>query len=162
MLVVEIVRAVLQEDSQRSDRALANQSRIQIASRHHRVSVLRRSIANRYVAADDADHLAKHIGPVPGNGEGTNRSAAGAADRALPGIVGQAVTAGDARQHLLDHEPRITIVQGIVFSRAMIWILHAKRIWIGLGEMARRDEDADGDWNVATMYQVVEYHRHAQ
>src|SRR5262245_55188864 len=57
VLVVEVVRAVLQEDAHRPLRVLADQSRVDVAATDVRE------------AADVADHLAKGVGPLPRDGE---------------------------------------------------------------------------------------------
>ena len=54
--------AVLQEDLDRLDRVLADQRRVEVAARHHRLAVLRRPVADRGVAADHADHVAELSG----------------------------------------------------------------------------------------------------
>ena len=72
--VVEIVAAVLQEDAERLAVALADHRGVDVAA------------ADVGEAADVAEHLAKRVGPLPGDGERADAAGAGAADRPLVGI----------------------------------------------------------------------------
>src|SRR5207249_2996918 len=79
-LVVDVVRTVLQEDADRLGRSAADQRRIQVATRNHRLAIARRAVADGGVAADATDDLAKRIWPFPRHRERANRPAACAAN----------------------------------------------------------------------------------
>src|SRR3954471_16991027 len=76
MFVVEIGAAVLEEDADAADRALADHAGIEVAAGDERLTGTRRRIADRSVAADLGDDVAERIGPMPGDSEGANRTAA--------------------------------------------------------------------------------------
>src|SRR4051812_9872595 len=67
-LIVQIVRAVLQEDAERFVLGLANLFRINV------------SATDVGKATDVAEDFAKRVGPFPGDGESANAAAGNAAD----------------------------------------------------------------------------------
>src|SRR5262245_51441146 len=72
-----VVHPVLDEDADRPAPRLADEFGIHVAALEVRE------------AADEADHLAELIGPLPGDGEGADGPAAGAADGPSLRILGQ-------------------------------------------------------------------------
>ena len=105
--VVEVIRSVLQEDSQRLLFLLANQRWIDVPA------------PNVREAADVAEHLAKLIGPLPRDRERADAARTDTADRALVGIVGQIerMFLHGERQELVEQEPSVLVAQRVVFKR---------------------------------------------
>ena len=129
---------------------LADQRGIEIAARHHGLAIRGREVADGGVAADHADDAAEHVGPLPGHGERADGAARGAADGALLRIVGEVVLLAHLRKHLLDEEARVGVVQRVVLFLAMVRDCCIPRsVGIGLAEISRRDEDADGHRHLA-------------
>src|SRR5690606_10716656 len=98
VLVVQVVAPVLQENAQPTHRTLADQRGVEVATRHQCACLRRRLVADGDIAADEADHVAEGLRPVPGDGERGDRAAAGATDRAPRRIAADAVLALDQRQ----------------------------------------------------------------
>src|SRR5437867_9152794 len=77
-LIVEVARAVLQEDADRPDRGLPDERRVDV------------SAADVREAADVADDLAELIGPLPRHRERGDASRAGAANATVRREIGRA------------------------------------------------------------------------
>ncbi len=133
MLVVEVVAAVLHEDADRADRAFADQRQVEIAARRHRRAGAGRVAADRGVAADEADDIAERIGAMPCGGEGGDRAARRAADRAPFGRIREMPAPGHLGQQLLRQHPHIGVAERVIFGRAMVRIAHSR----GLGDNAQ-------------------------
>ena len=162
MLVVEIVRAVLEEDPDRLDRRLANQRRVEVPAGHHRLPFLRRAIRNRRVAPDQADHVAELIGPVPRDGERADGAAARPANRPPCGILRHRVLLPDLGNQLIHEKARVRIRQRVVLRRAVVRVARPEVLRVSLAPLTRRDEDADRRREVLLVNQVLQDLRHSQ
>ena len=135
--VVQVVRAVLQEDADRFALGLADPRGVDVAA------------ADVGEAADLREHLAELVGPFPRDGEGADRAAAHAADGALVGVVGEldGVLLRDEGQQLVDEELGVGAAERIVLEAAVAAVRAAH---------AGVDEDADGHRHLSLGDEVVE------
>src|SRR5260370_20411748 len=104
---VEIVGGVLEEYADVLLVGLADDARIAVAA------------ANVGEAADVAEDLAEHVGPLPGGGEGADAPGGGAANAAGRGVGAQLVLLADLGQYLLFEKLDILRRQRIVFKAAI-------------------------------------------
>ena len=146
MQIVEIGRAVLQEDSQWLLLGLTDQGVIVV------------SAANVGEAADVADDSAKLIGAFPCDGERTDASRTDAARTAACGIVGQfqLMSFAQTGQRFLNQEPCVLIAKRVIFEAAV-----APPLLIGLSsrDVAGIQEDANRDGHLFLVNQIVEHNR---
>src|SRR5437867_8842266 len=140
-LVVDVVRTVLQKDANRFGWSTTDERGIQIAARSHRLAVARRAIADRCVAADATDHVAKPSRPFPRDGDGAIRPAARAANRSGFRVFGEIIGLADLGQHFIDEETRVTVTERVVFGGAIVRVAAAD-LDILVTTRAGRDEDA--------------------
>src|SRR5262249_14185374 len=128
MLVVQVVGAVLEEDTDRLPLRLANDARIYVPA------------ADVNEAADVAEHFAEQVRPFPGYCERTDAAGADAANRPPGGVRPQVVVLAYLGQDFLFQEPRVLVGERVVLEAAVPARLLAG---FGGGYIAGVDEDAN-------------------
>ena len=147
MQVVEVVRAVLQEDADGLLLRLANERGVNV------------STADVREAADVAEHLAEGVGPFPRHCPRADAAAAVAAYSTSIGILCEIVGLADLRDDFVEQELRAGVAERIIFEAAILPALLAR---IGGGNLAGIDEDADGHRDLARSDEIVEHRRRAE
>lgn len=145
--IVEISPAILQPEAEGFALGGADQVGVGVAA------------ADVGERSDGGEDLAELVGALPGDGEGADAAAAGSADRALVGVAGQGLDAGDRRENFFEQEAGVLIAQSVILKAAIGHSPGALGSGSG-GAVARIDEDADGGWHGSFVNELVENRRH--
>src|SRR5262249_48773235 len=110
----QVLRAVLEEDTQRLGLIFADERGIDVAA------------AQAHVGADGAEDPAERVGTLPRRSEGTDGTAAGARDRAIIRVLRESdrpavggVLLLDLGEQLVDEEPRVVVAEAVVLVAAV-------------------------------------------
>src|SRR5207253_3206677 len=141
--VVQIARAILQEDADRLAWRFAYLPGIDVAA------------PDIGEAAHVTQHFAEEVWPLPRHGKGADAAGALAANRATRCILTQLVFLADLGEYFFLQEARVLIREGVVLKAALC-------VWRHAGEGARVDEDADRHRHLLLVDQVVKDDRHAE
>ena len=147
--IIEVLATVLKPDAKGSLILLPNERRISVTS------------PNVGEAADVADDLAEEVGPLPGDGEGTDPSGTGSTDYALVWVRGEVEFFGHFGEKFGFKHTRISIVERIIFETAVAGsclfpgrpVLTTFNFFV---ENSGVNEDADGDGNLTSMDEIIE------
>ena len=156
VFVREVVGAVLEEDLDRLDGRLADESGIEVAAGGHGLAVFGGTIPDGDVAPDHADDVAELVGIFPSGGEGADGAATRAADDTALGIVGDFVGLLQHRDELPADHARVGIVEGVVFVGAIVGVTHPEIVGIFVANVTRCDEEPDGDGDFFFVDQIGE------
>jgi hypothetical protein len=99
---------------------------------------------------------------LPGGGKGRDGATGSAADDAFFRIVGELVLLAHLGQQFLDEHAHVFVVQHVVFVAPVVRIAHVEIRGIGLAEISRCNEHADGDRHLLLADHVLHGLRHAQ
>lgn len=146
VLVVEILIAVLQEDSDIAFLAFADEGRIDVTA------------PDVGEAANVADDVFEKVGAFPGHGEGADSSGAHTTDGPAGGIGGEFDRFADFGEDFSFKKHSVFGREGVIFDGAVAAFLTAP-ILLALdlsGEEPGINEDSDGEGRFALGVQVVE------